>query len=189
MKVVRTFVACLIADDLRKRISETQEQVKRLAPDVKWVAPENVHVTLKFLGDVREDALPGVFSAVEEAVGILSPFELSVSGLGAFPSPRNARVVWVGVDEGREQLVALASAVDKKLVKLGFAKEDREFKSHITIGRVKTSKFLDRLAQGIEEIDASSLGMQTVSSVVVMQSDLHPTGPVYTPLKSIGIGC
>jgi 2'-5' RNA ligase len=189
MKVVRTFVAVLIADDLRERISEVQGQAKKLAPDVKWVAPENLHFTVKFLGDVREDALPGVFSAVEEAVGALSPFALSISGLGAFPSPRRARVVWVGAEEGREQLVALASAVDRKLVKLGFPKEDREFRSHITIGRVKTSRFLDDLARGIGEIDASSLGAQTVSSVAVMQSDLRPTGPVYTALKSIGIGC
>ena len=97
------------------------------------------------------------------------------------------RVVWVGVEEGREQLVALASAADSKLVKLGFAKEEREFSSHITIGRIKTSKFRGELARGIEEIDASSLGTQTVSSVAVMQSDLQPTGPVYTALRTVAL--
>ena len=185
MQVVRTFVAVSLADELRKRVSEVQEQVKKLAPDVKWVARDNLHVTLKFLGDVREDALGGVFSAVEEAAGASAPFELSISGLGAFPNARNARVVWVGIEQGREQLVALASAVDAKLSKLGFPKEEREFKSHITIGRVKTSRLLDDLARGIGEIDAADVGSQVVSSVVVMQSDLRPDGPIYTPLRVV----
>jgi 2'-5' RNA ligase len=183
MTVVRTFVAVLLADELRKRISEVQEQAKKLAPDVKWVAPDNFHATLKFLGNVREDALEAVFSAVEEAAGAFSAFELSMSRLGAFPNARNARVVWVGIEDGRDELAALASAVDARLAKLGFPREERDFKSHITIGRVKSSKRLDDLARGIDEIDASDLGRQTVSSVAVMQSDLRPTGPVYTPLR------
>ena len=185
MNVVRTFVAVLLADELRKRISEVQEQVKKLAPDVKWVAPGNFHVTLKFLGDVPEDALDGVFSAVEEAAGAFSPFGFSMLGLGAFPNARNARVVWAGIQDGREQLAELAAAVDAKLAKLGFPKEERDFKSHITIGRVKTSRRLDDLARGIGEIDAGDLGSQTVSSVAVMQSDLRPDGPIYTPLRVI----
>jgi 2'-5' RNA ligase len=185
MTVVRTFVAVLLADELRKRISEAQEQVKKLAPDVKWVAPDNFHVTLKFLGDVREDALGGVFSAVEEAAKAFAPFELSMSGLGAFPNARNARVVWAGIEDGRDELAALASAVDVGLVKLGYPKEERDFKSHITIGRVKTSRRLDDLARGIDEIDAGEIGRQTVSSVAVMQSDLRPEGPIYTALRVV----
>jgi RNA 2',3'-cyclic 3'-phosphodiesterase len=196
MTVVRTFVAVLIGDELRTRVSGVQEPLKKLAPDVKWVAPDNLHVTIKFLGNVREDDLPGVYRAVEEASGAVSQFDLSLSGLGAFPNARRARVVWVGIEEGREQLVKLASAVDSKLARLGFPKEEREFKSHITIGRVKEPSrkdswrdgpSLERLASGINEIDASDLGSQRVSSVAVMRSELRPGGPVYSPLKEIAL--
>ncbi len=188
MTVVRTFVAVLIADEIRRNIAEVQEPLKKLAPDVKWVAPDNFHVTLKFLGNVREDDLQGVYDAAEEASGAFPPFDLSFAGLGAFPNPRRARVVWVGIDKGRDQLVELASAMDSKLAKLGFPKEEREFKSHITIGRVKEpSRSLERLASGIEDVDASDLGSQRVTSIAVMKSELRPGGPIYSPLKVIAL--
>ena len=183
MKVIRTFVALLISEDLKRNILRVQEEVKKLAPDVKWVAPENLHVTLKFLGSVPEDVLPRVFAAVEEAVGGRPAFELSVVGLGAFPNPAKARVVWVGIQEGRDELIELARNVDWKLARLGFAREEKEFKAHITIGRARMGKFVKGLAGAIESAGARDLGRQQVVSVTVMQSDLQPTGPTYTPLK------
>ena len=130
-----------------------------------------------------EDAVPDVVAAVEEASRAFAPFDLRLAGLGAFPSPRKARVVWVGVEDGREQLIKLASAVELKLAELNFEPEERDFKAHITIGRVKESRFLGRLADGIGEIDASDLGTQRVTSVTVMQSELQREGSVYSPLK------
>ena len=185
MKVIRTFVAILIDKSLKKVIAEVQSHVKKLAPDVKWVAPENFHITLKFLGNVVEDALPEVVKAVEEAMRGFSPFDLAISGVGAFPNPARARVVWVGSGEGREQLAQLASAVDRNLAKLGFEKEDKPFKAHITIGRVKTSRFLRQLAEGIGKVDAENLGIQRISGVAVMRSELSREGPTYTPIKAI----
>ncbi len=185
MGAVRTFVAVLIDEDLRNRIAEVQSRIKKLAPDVKWVAPENLHVTLKFLGNVREDLLPEVFSAVERAVCGRKPFLVSFSGVGAFPNARRARVVWIGLEEGEDRLRELAASIDENLAKLNFEKEGNEFKAHITIGRVKTSKFLGELAKGVAEVDARNLGVQRVSSVAVMRSDLRREGPIYTPLKVI----
>ena len=183
MKAIRTFVAVLIAEDLKQQIARVQGQIKKLAPDVKWVAPKNIHVTLKFLGNVREDEIGQVRSAVDDAVRAFSPFEIAISGLGAFPSPARARVVWTGIEVGQQQLTDLAAAVDAGVSKLGFEPEERPFKSHITIGRVKTSRHLAGLAAGIEEVDACDLGTQQVSSVVVMQSELLREGPVYSPLS------
>ena len=185
MKVIRTFVAVLLTEDLRQKIAQVQGEAKKLAPDVKWVAPENLHVTLKFLGDVCESKIGDVCDAVGEAARAVPAFDLSVSGLGAFPSPARARVVWVGIDRGREELAGLAAGVNDRLAKLGFEREDRAFKSHITIGRVKTSRLLDELARGIGEIDASDMGSQRVASVAVMQSDLQREGPVYSVLKKL----
>lgn len=185
MKVIRTFVAILIDESLKKVIAKVQSHVKKLAPDVKWVAPENFHITLKFLGNVVEDALPEVVKAVEEAMRGFSPFDLAISGVGAFPNPARARVVWVGSGEGRERLAQLASAVDRNLAKLGFEKEDKPFKAHITIGRVKISRFLRQLAEGIGKVDAENLGIQRISGVAVMRSELGREGPTYTPIKAI----
>jgi len=185
MDVIRTFVAVLISDDLKKRIFEAQELLRKLAPDVKWVAPECFHVTMKFLGDVRREQLPLVYSAVEDAASSFRPFDVSISGLGAFPSPSRARVVWARIDEGREQLARLAASIEESLAGLGFEREDKSFKAHITIGRVKMSRSLDALAAGIGKIDAADLGRQRVTGVTVMKSDLQRQGPVYSPLKVI----
>jgi len=185
MKVIRTFVAILITDDLRRNISEVQARLKKLAPDVKWVAPKNFHVTLKFLGNILEDDLPDVYDAVEEAAKMLAPFDLSLEGLGAFPSPLKAKVVWVGIKDGRDKLIALASAVENNLADLGYEKEDRPFAAHITIGRVRQSKFLAKLAEGIDKVDSDDLGTQQVLSVAVMQSEILREGPIYSPLKLI----
>ncbi|MCE5200123.1 MAG: RNA 2',3'-cyclic phosphodiesterase [Armatimonadota bacterium] len=187
MKVIRTFVAVLIDEELRQNIAEVQSRVKKLAPDVKWVAPENFHVTLKFLGDVEEDALSQVFTAVEEAARRCSPFDLSMSGLGAFPNPSRARVVWAGISDGRDKVSDLASKVDESLSKLGFGKEDKPFKAHITIGRVKDSRNLGRLAEAIQNTNAVNLGTQRVNSVAVMQSEMLRSGSIYTPLRIIDL--
>lgn len=180
MKVIRTFVALSITPDIRSRISDVQEQAKRLAPDVKWVKPELFHVTLKFLGNVREDELARVFSAVDEAAATHSPFDLSLSGLGSFGS----RVVWVGIERGRDELRALARSVEDSLARAGFPRDEKGFKAHMTIGRARENhKLPNEFAGGIEEIDASDLGSQRVESIVVMQSDLQRDGPVYSPMS------
>ncbi len=189
MKAFRTFVAVLIDYDLRQRIAEVQERIKKLAPDVKWVAPENLHVTLKFLGDVSEDALPEIFAAVQRASGANPEFGLSFSGLGAFPNPQKARVLWVGIVNGREELVALAAAVESELVKAGFPREEKPFKAHSTIGRARMGRAPKGLAESMAQVEASDLGHQPVVSVAVMQSDLRPGGPVYTIMKSVPLQC
>lgn len=183
LKVVRTFVAVLLDEGIRNRISDVQQRAMGLAPGVKWVPPENFHVTLKFLGDVRRDEISHVQAAIDEVTAKLPAFDLNIRGMGVFPTPRRPRVIWVGVEEGREQLVELAKAVENRLVKAGFDKEEKPFKSHITIGRVKEGKPVPGLAEGLEEIDTGELGVQRVASVAVMQSVLRPGGPIYTPLS------
>jgi 2'-5' RNA ligase len=184
MRAFRTFVAVLIDEHIRDSISRVQNEVNKLAPDVKWVAPENLHVTLKFLGDVREDALPGVLAAVEKAAKSISGFELAVSGLGAFPNPQRARVVWVGTEDGRDKLIELAAAVESELVSAGFAQEEKPFKAHITIGRVR-DRAPRQLPDALAEVNADALGSQRVSSVALMRSDLRPGGPVYSVTKTL----
>ncbi len=184
MRVIRTFVAVLIAQNLKKNISGVQEQIKKLAPDVKWVDPENFHVTLKFLGDVSEDAISDICAAVKNAVRDFTAFDLSMSGLGAFPSNERARVVWVGIEDGRDELAGLARAIDDELARLGYEREDRPFRAHLTIGRAK-DRIPGTFAQGIKDVNAEDLGTQRVGSVVVMRSDLRREGPIYSPLCEV----
>lgn len=182
-KVIRTFVAVLLDEEIRRRISEVQERARQLAPGLKWVSPENFHATLKFLGNVRSDKLRAVQSAMDEVAASLPAFDISIRAMGVFPTPRRPRVVWVGVEEGAEQLIALAKAVEDRLVKAGFEREDKPFRSHITIGRVRENKPVPGLTEGLEEIDASDLGTQRVAHVHVMESVLRPGGPSYSPLS------
>lgn len=185
MTVIRTFIAVLIAEDIREKISEAQEALKKLAPKINWVVPGNFHVTLKFIGNIREDQLPDLCSAIEKAVEGLKPFDISFGSLGAFPNPRNARIVWAGINEGAKALSELASAIEDELAELGFERENRPFRAHITIGRVKDSKNLGGLAEGIKEINAQDLGTQRVESVSIMQSELLRESPKYSPLGEI----
>lgn len=183
-KVVRTFVAVLLDEGIRERISDVQERAMKLASGVRWVPPANFHVTLKFLGDVRRDKLSHVQTAIDEVVRELPAFDMKIGGMGVFPTPKRPRVIWVGVEDGRKELIELAKAVEARLVEARFEKDEKPFRSHITIGRVKEgNKPLPGLVDGLEEIDASGLGVQRVASVALMQSVLQSGGPIYTPLS------
>jgi 2'-5' RNA ligase len=138
---VRAFVA--VFPPLRIRVaaaSEAREIVRRLggADDrVRWTKPENVHLTLKFLGDIREEALEQVRAALEKVCSEHAPFGVELTGLGAFPSARRARVLWMGVGAGFEELRSLASDLDAALVTLGFEPEERPYTPHLTLGRIR----------------------------------------------------
>ena len=183
--LVRTFIAVLISGELKRRIALVQEEFKKLAPEVKWVAEDNFHVTLKFLGNVKDDRLASISKVVAKAVEGAKPFEFEIGGAGAFPSARRPRVVWVGLTTGKDSLAELARRVDKELEKLGFPREDRPFKSHITIGRVKDDRTTGELGRALEEADVGRLGSVHVDSVAVMKSDLKRDGPIYSVLSEI----
>jgi 2'-5' RNA ligase len=183
-RVIRTFVAVCLDAELRSAISAAAERVKKHAPNVKWVAPDNLHVTLKFLGSVREDRIASVQEALDEVAPQFEAFDVTIAGLGVFPNPRRPR----GTEDGREQLIALAKAVEDRLVEAGFEKEDKPFKSHITIGRVREGKPVGDLTEAIEGTDTGELGVQRVDSIVVMESALRPEGPIYTPLSVHKLG-
>lgn len=187
-RVIRTFVAICLDEEIRGRVSAVQDCVKKLTSEVKWVQPANFHVTLKFLGDVTPKKLSVVQSALDKAAEGYAAFDLSVAGVGVFPTPRRPRVIWVGIENGREQLEDIAEGVEQALVRTGFEKERKPFRSHITIGRVKESKPVDGLVEGLQELDAQGLGLQSVDSLVLMESVLRSGGPIYTPLSMHKLG-
>src|SRR2546430_12500135 len=137
---MRTCVGIRLDERVRAALGSAIDGLPGLAPAVAWVSPENVHLTLKFLGQVREARAAELVAALAGATSGFAPFEASVEGLGAFPTPLRARVIWAGVGRGAEPLVELAGRVDAALAALGFEREARPFAPHFTLGRVRAPR-------------------------------------------------
>jgi len=185
---VRTFIAVVLPQDVKQAIGSVESQLRKSAPRVRWVSSENLHITLKFLGNVDSDRLPDVEAAVRTAVGDLKPFRLNFRGAGAFPNPKSPRVIWIGIEGEVSHLAETADRVDKELVGIGFEAEDRPFKGHVTIGRCRDSRDGVGLSDALKGIGVLELGSMVVDSVVVMKSDLRPEGPIYSEIAEIRMG-
>jgi 2'-5' RNA ligase len=189
MARVRTFIAVPISHDLTPNVQSLVRDLSRGVEGVKWAAPEKLHFTLKFLGDVEDKALHEVCTAVAGAVADLEPFGVLLAGAGAFPSPRRPRTVWVGVTTGEELLSATQKRVDKALRELGFPRESRKFMPHVTIGRIRQGNpTLSRLEEHLEQHAATELGTTPVHEVLVFSSELLPEGPEYHVLGRAPLG-
>jgi len=183
---IRTFIAIETPESIKSRIARLQEQLRRIEAKVSWTKPANVHLTLKFLGYVEASRIASVSEAVARAANGIAPFELEVGGAGCFPSPRNPRVLYVGLPDLAEPLKALHSNVENELGREGFPKEKRRFSPHLTIGRLRTSQNASTLAEALQ---ATGFENKTfvVREIIVMRSDLKPTGSIYTPQSVINL--
>lgn len=183
MDSIRTFIAVRIPAEVRRRLADIEQKLKSSGADVKWVPEENFHLTLKFLGNVDPDRLRAVCDAIRSIAETSNAFEVTLTGVGAFPKASRPSVVWVGVTTGAEEMKALAARVDDALAGLGFLREERGFSAHVTLGRVRSARHIHRLPEVIESLKDEEAGVFTVGSVAVMKSDLRPSGPVYTVIE------
>jgi len=184
---MRTFIAVGISSEAREKIAQIQAEFRKGDPDVKWVEPKNLHITLKFLGEVGEEKLSGVIEKTSFAVSGISNFRVHLWGLGSFPNLRSPRVVWVGVNEGKTELKNLSERIEENLSYLGFAKEKREFSSHLTIGRVRSPRGRGKLTKKIEDRERYDVGEFSVDRVLVMESQLSSKGPTYRIIKEVNL--
>jgi 2'-5' RNA ligase len=188
-KTLRTFVAVEIPPRVRQRACELIAALAGTTADVKWVEPHNLHITLKFLGDVHQRDVIEVCRAVERGAEQVAPFELVLRGAGAFPNAARPRTVWLGATEGAEQMIALHDRIDEQLAALGFRGEHRRFQTHLTIGRVRGGgqgiAELGRLLRQNAEFDA---GKTNVTKATVFSSTLTPAGPIYEVLGTAPLG-
>ncbi len=183
---MRTFVAVELSDAIRRRLGEAQERLRSARCAVKWVKPELMHITLKFLGEIEEGVIAGIEGAMASAAEGIAPFDLTVAGLGAFPERGAPRVLWAGVrDNG--SLAILNRRLEDGLERLGFARESRPFSPHLTIGRVKDPHGAGALRGPLGREAATQFGSCRVESLVLMLSTLSPAGPTYTPLLRHGL--
>lgn len=146
------------------------------------MAPDNLHVTLKFLGAVDTSRLPVVREALDRAVAGCASFDLAVSGLGAFPTPTRPRVIWAGAAAGSSELKDVAARVERELTAVGFASDERAFSAHVTLGRVREPRGNERLAEALG--GGERFGTVRVDRVSLMRSDLSPRGARYSELSA-----
>lgn len=173
---------------MREALAGEIASLRSLTRDVSWVAPDNLHLTLKFLGGVAPDRLAEIEVALARVARGARPFELAVRGLGAFPTRSRPRVLWAGAAAGSETLSLLAKHVDDALAALGFEREARAYSPHVTLGRVRTPRLDPSLAAAIQAGDQREFGLVRVERLALMRSDLSPRGARYSSLGSWSIG-
>lgn len=187
MSLLRAFIAIDLPPEIKQAISTaTASLQKEAGRAVRWVAAENLHLTLKFLGEISAANLELLTQALRTEAGQHQPFQISVARLGYFPNARSPRVIWVGLDIPPE-LIRLQRQVEASTSRLGYTSEEKAFAPHLTIGRVREQASpaeLQKLRAALEKTTLGSLGTFTASAVHLFKSDLKPTGPVYTCLAS-----
>jgi 2'-5' RNA ligase len=185
---MRTFIAVELEPALRRPLLQLLSEVFPSSRDVRWCSENQLHVTLKFLGEVRPEQLPAVCDAVQTACRQVPPFALRVTGLGVFPNPRSARVLWCGVDDQTQSCRHWVELADPLFAKLGFEPENRAFTPHITLGRSKAPAGSRLLREMLETAPAPQTEVMTVRQVIVYESRLRPTGAEYTPQATVPLG-
>lgn len=182
-QTIRAFVAIDVGPEVRAAAVKLVEKLAAAAADVKWVEPSNMHLTLKFLGDVALKETARICQAVQQAADECGPFDLEFRGVGAFPNPGRPRTVWLGTGSGREPLGALFDHVESGLQKLGFRRESRAFQGHLTLGRVRRGgPQIAELGRLLAEQAECRAGQAHVDQLLVFSSELTSSGPRYDVL-------
>ena len=180
-KTIRSFLAIELDNDLVPGILDVQKEFKKTNANVKYVPEENMHFTLKFFGNIDEEMVDDIALAVEKVIKNYSSFDLNIKNCGCFPNKKVIKVLWLGLEEG-SPIKDLQKDLDKEFKKLGFKKE-RNFISHLTIGRVKSPKNKKELRNTIEKFEDIEIGKMNVSKICLKKSTLTPQGPIYEDIE------
>jgi 2'-5' RNA ligase len=181
----RSFFAVELSAEIAAGVRRIQGGLKERAAGVSWVRPEGIHLTLRFLGEVDPDRIEGIAGKAEEGVKGIGPFTIGIKGCGGFPNAGHPRVIWIGVDDKSGELKELQAKVEKGMEEMGFAREERGYTPHLTIGRLRSGKGSTGVAQALEAMKEDDLGTMEVREICLFRSHLKPTGAEYTKLKII----
>lgn len=189
---IRSFIAIELPEQARKGLARLRRGLERDEHGfVKWVDPQGIHLTLKFLGNIPAKRVTEITDAIKKATGGISPFHLEISGLGAFPSLKQPRVFWVGISGELDKLSALQLDIDSTLAALGFAREERPFVAHLTVARIREGASPAERRDFGELVDSTTFQDKypvEVAAVRLMRSQLTPAGAIYTCLSVVGLG-
>ncbi|MBI3871767.1 MAG: RNA 2',3'-cyclic phosphodiesterase [candidate division Zixibacteria bacterium] len=181
---MRSFIAINLPAQVQSDIGAIIARLRPAGPPAKWVPAENLHLTLKFLDEIREDQIDPILKAMASGCEGGSPFEIALRGFGVFPNARKARVFWIGIDSGYETLKALAQSIDTQIATLGFPREDRPFSAHITLARLREPAPAEHLMHDAVSVDYHSASIP-VAQVDLMRSVLSSQGALYSVIASV----
>ena len=180
--MIRSFIAIELPEETLQNLAAIQEQLKGSRAGVRWVKPGSIHLTLKFLGNIPAAQVDEIAAAATQVVVDEPPITLCAAGLGAFPSYRKPRVIWVGLRGEVDRLTNVQAGLEKALEPLGFALEGRGFRPHLTIGRVKDRRGLQSLIEAMSTQELPEFNSFDADEIILYKSDLRPTGAIYTKL-------
>lgn len=185
---MRAFIAIELPSEIKNAISKMQDKLKAGLPKVSWVAPVNLHLSLKFLGEISCEQLDNINQITAETVKTITGFKIKLDSPGVFPNLACARIIWIGADQAPKALGQIVEQLETKLAKLGIAKEGRPFHAHITIGRIKGRPDPGDLEKGINQVKNDMVYENlefNARGITLFQSTLGKDGPAYTVLKEI----
>jgi 2'-5' RNA ligase len=192
MEEIRSFIAVLLPDEVKQALAGLQERLRSGGRvPARWVDPGNIHLTLKFLGNISPGMVGRITSAIESAAREVKPLRIRVEGIGAFPNTNRVNIVWVGLTGDIERLALLQKRIDARLSPLGFRPENRPFTPHLTIARLRDHASPDerrQLGRLIDEISFDTPHSIDVTAVHLMKSQLTREGPVYSELSTVNLG-
>ncbi len=182
---IRTFIAVEINnDEVLRRLSMVRDALLESGADLKPVATENMHITLRFIGEIPPATVQRLCSSLEQDMRF-NAFKVNISGLGVFPNIRRPRVIWAGVTDGMDELIQLHSSVEKTVSRLGLPREKEKYIPHVTLARVKSGRNIARLVKIIEQYIDTVFGVIIVDHISVKRSILTPKGPIYSTICEI----
>jgi len=182
---LRTFIAVPINFHIQNAIGHIQNDLKKVGADIKWVNPKNIHITLKFLGEISSDKIENVSKILHDVIVPKEPFSMPFSTLGAFPKIERPKVLWIGNNSTSKRITEIAQELEEALEKIGFEKEKRKFEPHLTIGRVRSPINKFALSKKIKKYEIRKELMQDITEVNLYKSTLRSHGPLYEILKTV----
>ena len=186
--MIRAFIALDLPPGVHRALAGLQQEWQRTAAMVSWIKPESIHLTLKFLGNIANEQVTEIQALLLKVAATAAPLRLQPLGCGAFPSIKQARVVWVGLQGAIEELLKLQKSIEDALIPLGFEPEDRPYRAHLTLGRVKGRRHLQLLQEAVLRRQDFQAEAFDVKEVVLYRSELRPEGARYTALFRAPLG-
>ena len=185
--MLRLFIALPLQHEVEIELDRLLGILRLKGPDVKWVTANNIHLTIKFLGDTEDKLVPKINAAIDEVAAKFHPFESTIDSVGGFPNLNSPRVIWVGGAQPIEEAARLAKEIDRRMYELRFEKEKRPFKSHLTLGRVREGRRVDELAAFLGTFKLEPIPLR-LDRLVLFKSTLTPKGSIYERLHEAMFG-
>jgi 2'-5' RNA ligase len=186
-KFIRAFIAIELNKEIQQFLCNIQNDFKKLRPDVKWVRPENIHLTLRFLGNIDQEHINNIKNILIQTSQKHSIFDIELSDIGAFPKKEFPRVIWVGIGKNKDRLTRIAAELEEEIQKIGIPKESREFHPHITIGRVRSNLNRSCLIDKLKNAAITDKPLYLVERLTLFKSTLTPAGPIHEVLTQTSL--